>query len=172
MCSDGSSFVGSALTCIEALSLKPTSVCRVAMPCDSVELQVSLGALSLRDRGRPLGLATAAGLSAGRQLPSQQPLLRARGERRSVRQKHSRAQRARKLARAFWWGARSALANPAGLDLVCSGVPPGVDPGSTCFDEDEYHATVARTLTPLDLDPHCVAPPGYMSSKNWGDVPA
>ena len=37
-----------------------------------------------RDRGRPLGLATATGLSAGRQLPSQPPLSRASGKRRSV----------------------------------------------------------------------------------------
>ena len=66
-----------------------------------------------RDRGRPLGLATATGLRAGRSVPSQPPLLLARGERRSARDtQRSRAQRARKQARAFWWGARSALGAP------------------------------------------------------------
>ena len=67
-----------------------------------------------RDRGRPLGLATATGLSAGRQPPSQPPLSRASGERRSVHERRSRAQaqRARKFARAFWWGARTASAYP------------------------------------------------------------
>ena len=70
-----------------------------------------------RDRGRPLGLATATGFSAGRQPPSQPPLSRASGERRSVLERRSRAQaqRARKLARAFWWGARTASARPPGL---------------------------------------------------------
>ena len=91
------------------------------MSRDSSELQLSLGALSSRDRGRPFGLATAAGLSAGRVLLSQPHLLLARGERRSVRQKRSRAQRARKLARAFSWGARSALVNPPGLEALRSG---------------------------------------------------
>ena len=69
------------------------TVCRVAMSCYLSGLQFSLGALGPRDRGRPLGLATAAGLSVGRQLPSQPPLLLARGERRSVGQKRSRAQK-------------------------------------------------------------------------------
>ena len=92
------------------------------MSRDSSELHLSLGALSSRERGRPFGLATAAGLSAGRLLPSQPPLLLARGECRSVRQKSSRAQRARKLARAFWWGARSGLASPPGLEALRSGV--------------------------------------------------
>ena len=65
----------------------------------------SCGALPL-----PLGLATA----AGRSIPSQPPLLLARGERRSARDtQRSRAQRARKQARAFWWRARSAL------ELLC-----------------------------------------------------
>ena len=66
-----------------------------------------------QDRGRPLGLATATGLRAGRSIPSQPPSLLARGERRSARDtQRSRAQRARKQARAFWWGARSALGAP------------------------------------------------------------
>ena len=73
-----------------------------------------------RDRGRPLGLATATGLRAGRQLPSQPPLSRASGERRSVHERRSRAQaqRAKKFAPAFWWGARTASANPPCL-LFC-----------------------------------------------------
>ena len=70
-----------------------------------------------RDRGRPLGLATATELSTERQLPSQPPLSRASGERRSVHERRTRAQaqRARKFARAFWWGARTASANPPGV---------------------------------------------------------
>ena len=74
----------------------------------------SCGALPRsRDRGRPRGLATATGLRAGRSIPSQSPLLLARGERRSARDtQRSRAQRARKQARAFWWGARPALGAP------------------------------------------------------------
>ena len=91
------------------------------MSRDSSELQLSLAALSSRDRGRPFGLATAAGLSAGRVLLSQPHLMLARRERRSVRQKRSRAQRARKLARAFSWSARSALVNPPGLEALRSG---------------------------------------------------
>ena len=70
-----------------------------------------------RDRGRPLGLATATGLRADQARPCQPPLSRASGERRSVRERRSRAQaqRARKFARAFWWGARTASATPPGL---------------------------------------------------------
>ena len=50
-------------------------------------------------------------------MPSEPPLLLASGERGSVRTKCSRAQRvrARKLARAFWWGARAALSASPGL---------------------------------------------------------
>ena len=79
----------------------------------------SCGALlRSRDRGRPLGLATAKGLRAGRSIPSQPPLLLARGERRSARDtQRSRAQRAWKQARAFWWGARSALGAPGFVTL-------------------------------------------------------
>ena len=52
-----------------------------------------------RDRGRPLGLATAMGLRADRARPCQPPMSRASGERRSVHERRSRAQaqRARKL---------------------------------------------------------------------------
>ena len=44
----------------------------------------------------------------------QPPLSRASGERRSVHERRPRAQaqRARKFARAFWWGARTASARP------------------------------------------------------------
>ena len=84
----------------------------------------SCGALPRsRDRGRPLGLATATRLRAGRSIPSQPPLLLARGERRSARDtQRSRAQRGRKQAPAFWWGARSALGAP-GLVTVQSDNP-------------------------------------------------
>ena len=86
-------------------------LCGATMSSDSFELQFSIGALPLsRDRGRPLGLPTATGLRAGRSIPSQPPMLLARGERRSVRDTQgSRDQRARKQAQAFWWGALSAL---------------------------------------------------------------
>ena len=65
-----------------------------------------------RDRGRPLGLATATGLRADRARPCQ-PLL----SRASVHETRSRAQaqRARKFARAFWWRARTASTTPPGL---------------------------------------------------------
>ena len=48
---------------------------------------------------------------------SEPPLSRASGERRSVHERRSRAQaqRARKFARAFWWGARTASTTPPGL---------------------------------------------------------
>ena len=70
-----------------------------------------------RDRGRPLGLATATGLRADRARPCQPPLSRASGERRSVHERRSRAQaqRVRKFARAFWWGARTASVTPPRL---------------------------------------------------------
>ena len=70
-----------------------------------------------RDRDRPLSLATATGLRADRARVCQPPLSRASGERRSVHERRSRAQaqRARKFARAFWWGARTASATPPGL---------------------------------------------------------
>ena len=70
-----------------------------------------------RDRGRPVGLATATGLRADRARPCQPLLSRASGERRSVHERRSRAQaqRARKFARAFWWSARTASATPPGL---------------------------------------------------------
>ena len=84
----------------------------------------SCGALPRsRDRGLPLGLATATVQRAGRSIPSQPPLLLARGERRSARDtQRSQTQRVRKQARAFWWSARSALGAP-GLVTVQSDNP-------------------------------------------------
>ena len=70
-----------------------------------------------RDRGRPLGLATPTGLSAGRQLPSQPPVSRVSGERRSVhmRDAHSHRRSAQGNLLAPSGGARTASANPPGL---------------------------------------------------------
>ena len=86
-----------------------------------------------KDRGRPLGLATVTGPRAGRARPSQPPLSRASGERRSVPQRRSRgqAQRARKFARAFWWGACTA-----------STTPPGLSPQSTKTADDAWQIPV------------------------------
>ena len=109
------------------------------------------------DRGRPLGLATATGLSAGRQLPSLPPLSRASGERRSVHERRSRAQaqRARKFARALWWGARTASANPPGLLFYGNTMPKfGLAP-QCCATPVLHGATVNRgmkSVTGADMD--------------------
>ena len=64
-------------------------------------------------RGAEAALSALPPRRGSEHIPSQPPLLLARGERRSARDtQRSRAQRARKKARAFWWGARSALGAP------------------------------------------------------------
>ena len=88
-------------------------------------------------------------------IPFQPPLLLARGERRSARDtQRSRTQRARKQARAFWWGARSALGtdNPA-TEYVAPA------PSSS----RAAHAPVTNYLAPIpDVTFDCVAPAPVM----------
>ena len=120
----------------------------------------SCGALPRsRDWGRPLGLATATGLRAGRSIPSQLPFLLARGERRSARDtQRSRAQRARKQARAFWCGARTAL-GAHGLVTVQTDNPVteyvAPAPSSSCA----AHAPATKYLAPIPDVTHAALAP-------------
>ena len=129
---------------------------RVTMSCDSSESQLSLGALGPRDQGRPLGLATAAGRRVGRQPPSQPPLLLARQERPSVLGRRSRAQqqRARKLARAFWWSSRAATTTPSGLNAMHE-TEVGMN---TTANEDIDHDTMWLSSLSEDRQPGTPAP--------------
>ena len=98
----------------------------------------SCGALPRsRDRGRPLGLATATGLRAGRSIPSEPPLLLAGGA----------SKRCRKQARAFWWGARSAL-GALGLVTVQTDNPVTENVAPALSSSCAAHAPVTKYLAP------------------------
>ena len=89
-----------------------------AQSCRETLIVVLNGALQWRGTGAFLSaLPSATRLRADPARLCQPPLSRASGERRSVHERRSRAQvqRARKFARAFWWGARTASATPPGL---------------------------------------------------------